>query len=88
MNSLVKICAYCKKDIQYTLVIKVIKMKCECGFSSSMNFKNIPIGHNNNHIFKEIKIDLEKGKKFLNREINNKKKELIKKYLKQINEQK
>ena len=48
MNSLVKICPYCKKHIQYTLDKKVIKMKCECGFSSSMNFKNIPIGDNNN----------------------------------------
>ena len=58
MNSLVKICPYCKKHIQYTLDKKVIKMKCECGFSSSMNFKNIPIGHNNNPLFKEIKLDL------------------------------
>ena len=86
MNSLVKICPYCKKHIQYTLDKKVIKMKCECGFSSSMNFKNIPIGHNNNPLFKEIKLDLEKGKKFLNSDFNTYKNELINNYLKQINE--
>ena len=86
MNSLVKICPYCKKHIQYTLDKKVIKMKCECGFSSSMNFKNIPIGHNNNPLFKEIKLDLEKGYKFLNSDFNTYKNELINNYLKQINE--
>ena len=61
-------------------------MKCECGFSSSMNFKNIPIGHNNNPLFKEIKIDLEKGYKFLNSDFNTYKDELINEYPKQINE--
>ena len=86
MNSFIKICPNCKKHIQYTLDKKVIKMKCECGFSSSMNFKNIPIGDNNNHIFKEIKIDLEKGYKFLNSDFNTYKNELINEYLKQINE--
>ena len=86
MNSLVKICPYCKKHIQYTLDKKVIKMKCECGFSSSMNFKNIPIGHNNNPLFKEIKLDLEKGKKFLNTDFITYKDELINEYIKQINE--
>ena len=86
MNSLIKICPYCKKHIQYALDKKVIKMKCECGFSSSMNFKNIPIGHNNNPLFKDIKLDLEKGKKFLNSDFNTYKNELINNYLKQINE--
>ena len=66
MNSLIKICPYCKKHIKYSLDKQFIKMNCECGFSSSMNFKNIPIGDNNNPLFKEIKIDLEKGYKFLN----------------------
>ena len=82
MNSLVKICPYCKKHIQYTLDKKVIKMKCECGFSSSMKFKNTPIGDNNNPLFKEI----ENGKKFLNSDFNTYKNELINNYLKQINE--
>ena len=59
-------------------------MNCKCGFSSSMNIKNIPIG--DNHIFKEIKIDLEKGYKFLNSDFNTYKDELINNYLKQINE--
>ena len=86
MNSLIKICPSCKKHIQYTLDKKVIKMNCECGFSSSMNIKNIPICHNNNYIFKEIKIDLEKGYKFLNSDFNTYKNELINNYLKQINE--
>ena len=40
----------------------------------------------NNHIFKEIKLDLEKGKKFLNSDFNTYKDELINEYLKQINE--
>ena len=86
MNSLIKICPSCKKHIQYTLDKKVINMNCKCGFSSSMNFKNIPIGHNNNHIFKEIKLDLEKGKRFLNSDFNTYKDELINEYIKQINE--
>ena len=66
MNSLIKICPYCKKHIKYSLDKQFIKMNCKCGFSSSMNIKNIPIGHNNNHIFKDITIKLEKGYKFLN----------------------
>ena len=77
MNSLIKICPYCKKHIKYSLDKQFIKMNCKCGFSSSMNFKNIPIGHNNNHSFKEIKIDLEKGYKFLNSDFNTYKDELI-----------
>ena len=51
-----------------------------------MKINTIPIGHNNNHIFKEIKIDLEKGYKFLNSDFNTYKNELINNYLKQINE--
>ena len=86
MNALVKICPNCKKHIQYTLDKKVIKMKCKCGFSSSMNFKNIPIGDNNNPLFKGIKLDLEKGKKFLNSDFITYKNKLINNYLKQINE--
>ena len=86
MNSFIKICPSCKKHIQYTLDKQFIKMNCKCGFSSSMNIKNIPIGDNNNHIFKEIKIDLEKGYKFLNSDFNTYKDELINKYLKQIRE--
>ena len=86
MNSLIKICPSCKKHIQYTLDKQFIKINCKCGFSSSMNINTIPIGHNNNHIFKEIKIDLEKGKTFLNSDFNTYKNELINNYLKQINE--
>ena len=86
MNSLIKICPSCKKHIQYSLDKQFIKMNCKCGFSSSMKIKNIPIGDNNNHIFKEIKLDLEKGKKFLNSDFNTYKNELINNYLKQINE--
>ena len=86
MNSLIKICPNCKKHIKYSLDKQFIKMNCKCGFSSSMNIKNIPIGDNNNHIFKEIKIDLEKGYKFLNSDFNTYKDELINEYLKQINE--
>ena len=86
MNSFIKICPSCKKHIKYTLDKQFIKMKCECGFSSSMKINTIPIGDNNNHIFKEIKIDLEKGKKFLNSDFNAYKDELINEYLKQINE--
>ena len=65
MNSLVKICPSCKKHIKYSLDKQFIKMKCKCGFSSLRKINTIPIGDNNNHIFKEIKIDLEKGYKFL-----------------------
>ena len=86
MNSLIKICPYCKKHIKYSLDKQFIKINCKCGFSSSMNIKNIPIGHNNNHIFKEITIKLEKGYKFLNSDFNTYKNELINKYIKQINE--
>ena len=85
MNSLVKICPNCKKHVKYSLDKQFINMYCECGFSSLMNIKNIPIGDNNNHIFKEIKIDLEKGKKFLNSDFNTYKNELINEYIKQIN---
>ena len=86
MNSLIKICPNCKKHIKYSLDKQFIKMKFECGFSSSMKINTIPIGDNNNHIFKEIKIDLEKGYKFLNSDFNTYKDELINEYLKQINE--
>ena len=86
MNSFIKICPNCKKHIQYSLDKQFIKINCKCGFSSSMKMKNIPIGDNNNHIFKEIKIDLEKGYKFLNSDFNTYKNELINNYLKQINE--
>ena len=84
MNSLVKICPYCKKHMKYALDKQFIKINCKCGFSSSMNIKNIPIGDNDNPLFKEIKIDLEKGKKFLNSDFNTYKDELINEYLKQI----
>ena len=86
MNSFIKICPSCKKHIKYSLDKQFIKMNCKCGFSSSMNINTIPIGDNNNHIFKEIKIDLEKGYKFLNSDFNTYKDELINNYLKQINE--
>ena len=46
----------------------------------------IPIGDNNNHIFKDITIKLEKGNQFLNSDFNTYKDELINNYLKQINE--
>ena len=65
MNSLIKICPYCKKHMKYALDKQFIKMNCKCGFSSSMNIKNIPIGDNNNHIFKEIKKLEEQGKLFV-----------------------
>ena len=52
MDSLLKICPNCNKHTKYTLDKKVIKMCCECGFSSIMNIKNIPIGHNANPIFR------------------------------------
>ena len=78
MNSLIKICPYCKKHMKYSLDKQFIKINCKCGFSSSMNFKNIPIGNNNNPLFKEIKI--EKGKKFLNSDFNTYKNELINEY--------
>ena len=86
MNSLVKICTNCKKQIKYSLDKQFIKMNCKCGFSSSMKINITPTGDNNNHIFKEIKIDLEKGKKFLNSDFNTYKDELINEYLKQLNE--
>ena len=66
MNSLIIICPNCKEHMKYALDKQFIKMKCECGFSSSMNIKNIPIGDNNNHIFKGITKKLERGYKFLN----------------------
>ena len=44
----------------------LFKICWKCGYSSLMNINTIPIGDNNNHIVKEIKIDLEKGYKFLN----------------------
>ena len=53
MNSLIKICPNCKKHIKYSLDKQFIKMNCKCGFSSSMNIKNIPIGDNNNPLFKD-----------------------------------
>ena len=53
MNSLIMICPSCKKHIKYSLDKQFIKINCKCGFSSLMNFKNIPIGDNNNHIFKD-----------------------------------
>ena len=86
MNSLIKICPSCKKHMKYALDKQFIKINCKCGFSSLMNIKNIPIGDNNNHIFKEIKIDLEKGNQFLNTDFITYKKELINEYIKQINE--
>ena len=84
MNSLIKICPNCKKHMKYALDKQFIKINCECGFSSSMNINTIPIG--DNHIFKEIKIDLEKGYKFLNSDFITYKNELINEYIKQINE--
>ena len=86
MNSLIKICPNCKKHINYVLDKQFIKMNCKCGFSSSMKINTIPIGDNNNPLFKEIKVGLEKGYKFLNSDFNTYKDELINNYLKQINE--
>ena len=86
MNSLIKICPYCKKHMKYALDKQFIKINCKCGFSSSMKINTIPIGDNNNPLFKEIKLDLEKGKKFLNSDFHTYKDELINNYLKQINE--
>ena len=86
MNSLIKICPSCKKHIKYSLDKQFIKMNCKCGFSSSMNIKNIPIGDNNNPLFKDITIKLEKGNQFLNTDFITYKNELINNYLKQINE--
>ena len=86
MNSLTKICPNCNKHIKFSLDKEFIKMKCECGFSSSMNIKNIPIGDNNNPLFKDIILNLEKGYKFLNSDFKTYKNELINKYLKRINE--
>ena len=83
MNSLIKICPNCNKHIKYSLDKTVIKMNCECGFSSSMNINIIPIGHNKNPLFKDITRKLEKGYKFLNSNFNN---GLINNYLKLINE--
>ena len=50
--------------MKYALDKQFIKINCECGFSSSMKINTIPIGDNNNPLFNEIKIDLEKGYKF------------------------
>ena len=86
MNSFIKICPSCKKHIKYSLDKQFIKMNCKCGFSSSMNIKNIPIGDNNNPLFKDITIKLEKGNQFLNTDFITYKNELINEYIKQINE--
>ena len=87
MNSLVKICPNCKKHMKYALDKQFIKINCKCGFSSLMKINTIPIGdNNNNHIFNEIKLDLQKGNQFLNSDFNTYKDELINEYLKQINE--
>ena len=86
MNSLVKICPYCKKHIKYSLDKQFIKMNCKCGFSSSMKINTIPIGDNNNPLFKGVTVKLEKGYKFLNTDFITYKNELINNYLKQINE--
>ena len=86
MNSFIKICPYCKKHMKYALDKQFIKMNCKCGFSSLMKINTIPIGDNNNPLFKEIKIDLEKGNQFLNTDFITYKDELINEYLKQINE--
>ena len=86
MNSLVKICPNCNKHTKYTLDKTVIKMYCECGFSSSMNINIIPIGHNNNILFKDININLEKGNKLLNSDFISYKNDIINEYIKQINE--
>ena len=86
MNSLMKICPNCKKHIKYSLDKQFIKMNCKCGFSSLMKINTIPIVDNNNPLFKEIKIDLEKGYKFLNSDFITYKNELINEYIKQINE--
>ena len=86
MNSLIKICPNCKKHIKYSLDKQFIKMNCKCGFSSLMKINTIPIGDNNNPLFKDITIKLEKGYKFLNTDFITYKNELINNYLKQINE--
>ena len=86
MNSLIKICPSCKKHIKYSLDKQFIKMNCKCGFSSSMKINTIPIGDNNNPLFKDITIKLEKGNQFLNSDFNTYKNELINEYIKQINE--
>ena len=86
MNSFIKICPNCKKHIKYSLDKQFIKMNCKCGFSSLMKINTIPIGDNNNPLFKDITIKLEKGYKFLNSDFNTYKDELINNYLKQINE--
>ena len=86
MNSLIKICPNCKKHMKYALYKQFIKINCECGFSSLRKINTIPTGHNNNPLFKELKSDLEKGKKFLNSDFNTYKDDLINNYLKQINE--
>ena len=86
MNSFIKICPNCKKHIQYSLDKQFIKINCKCGFSSSMNINTIPIGDNNNHLFKDITIKLEKGNQFLNTDFITYKDELINGYIKQINE--
>ena len=86
MNSLIKICPSCKKHIKYSLDKQFIKINCECGFSFLMKINSIPICDNKDHIFKEIKLDLEKGKKFLVTDFITYKNELINGYIKQINE--
>ena len=86
MNSLVKICPYCKKHMKYALDKQFIKMNCKCGFSSLMKINTIPIGDNNNPLFKGVTVKLEKGYKFLNTDFITYKNELINNYLKQINE--
>ena len=86
MNSFIKICPNCKKHMKYSLDKQFIKMNCKCGFSSLMKINTIPIGDNNNPLFKDITIKLEKGYKFLNTDFITYKNELINNYLKQINE--
>ena len=86
MNSLIKICPNCKKHIKYALDKQFIKINCKCGFSSLMKINTIPIGDNNNPLFQDITIKLEKGNQFLNTDFITYKNELINEYLKQINE--
>ena len=61
-------------------------MNCKCGFSSLIEINTIPIGHNNNPLFKDTTTKLEKGNQFLNSDFNTYKNELINEYRKQINE--
>ena len=65
---------------------KVLTIHCVCGFSSSKKINTIPIGVNSNPLFKDITIGLKKANTFLTIDFGTQKNELIKKYLKQINE--